>query len=262
MVGKAMAVLELFTTSRRQLGVVEIGELLGRPRSTVSRWLAVMEQVGWLDRDGDTGPYRLGIRLAALGELARHSTSLQLASRPFLEELTRVTRETASVNELLGSEVVNVGVVESPRPILQAGGVGIPLPLHATAAGKVLTAWRSKEEVLRLLPPRLEQFTTRTITDVDLFLEGLNDVREHGHAIAAGELADDLLAISAPVRDDTGRVIGAITVGGPIARLGDDVRAEVIERVKTAGAGVSRALGYLPDTAEPDGSTPRIAVVG
>jgi DNA-binding IclR family transcriptional regulator len=247
MVGKAMAVLELFNTSRRQMGVVEIGELLGRPRSTVSRWLAVMEEVGWLDRDGDTGPYRLGIRLAALGELARHSTSLQIAARPFLEELTRVTRETASVNELLGSDVVNVGVVESPRPILQAGGVGIPLPLHATAAGKVLTAWRPKDEVLRLLPPRLEQLTPRTIADVDRFLDELHQVRADGHAIALGELAEDLIAISAPVRDQTGQVVGAITVGGPISRFDDERRNEVVARVMAAGSGVSKALGYMDE---------------
>lgn len=251
MVGKAMGVLELFTTSRRQMGVVEIADLLGRPRSTVSRWLAVMEETGWLDRDGETGPYRLGIRLAALGELARRSTSLQRVAQPSLEELARVTRETATVNVLLGSDVVNAGVAESPRPILQAGGAGIPLPLHATAAGKVLTAWLDKEDVLRLLPPRLEQFTSKTITDTDAFLDELEGVRERGWATASGELAEDLLAISAPVRDHTGAVTGAITVGGPIDRLTGDDRTRVAGLVVAAGRKVSDGLGYLAEADEP-----------
>lgn len=245
MVGKAMAVLELFTTSQRQMGVVEIADLLGKPRSTVSRWLSVMEQTGWLDRDGETGPYRLGIRLAALGELARRSTSLQRVAQPFLEELARVTRETATVNTLLGSDVVNAGVAESPRPILQAGGAGIPLPLHATAAGKVLTAWMPKDAVLRLLPPRMEQFTAKTITNADSFLDELDRVRTQGYAVASGELAEDLLAISAPVRDHSAEVTGAITIGGPISRMEAEGEAELAARVVSAADRVSTALGYL-----------------
>lgn len=259
MIAKAMAVLELFTTSRRQMGVVEISELLGRPRSTVSRWLAVMERVGLLDREGETGPYRLGIRLAALGELARNSTSLQIASGPVLEALTRATKETASANQLLGSDVVNVRVVESPRPVRQAGGVGISLPVHATAAGKVLLAWRPREEVLRILPPRLGRLTPWTIDDVDTFLDALARVREQGYAVAARELAEDLLTVSAPVRDETGVVRGAITVGGPLERL-DPVLSDIIERVKEAAATVSRLLGFRPETASHDEHGSGIAV--
>jgi IclR family transcriptional regulator, KDG regulon repressor len=260
MINKAMAVLDLFTTSRRELGVVEIAELLGKPRSTVSRQLALMERAGWLDRDGEMGPYRLGIRLAALGELARRSTSLQRAARPYLEVLTRTTRETSSVNVLLGTDVVNASVVESPRPVLLAGGSGIPMPVHATAAGKVLLAWRTKEEVLRILPARLEQFTQETITDVDAFLAQLGAVRARGHALAIGELAEDLLAVSAPVRDSTGGVIAAVTVGGPMGRLPSESHGLLAKRVMTAALGLSHAMGYIDnvdsDPARRAGSSP------
>lgn len=244
MLQNAMSVLKLFTTSRRQLGVVEIAEFLGRPKSTVSGWLAAMEEVGFLEREGRWGPYRVGIEVAALGEVARRSTSLQVGAQPHLERLGRRTRETVTANALLGLEVVNVAVVESPRPILQAAGLGLPMPLHVTAAGKVLLAWRSEEEVLKLLPPRLERFTAHTITDLDGLARELERTRSQGYSVARCEMAEDLCTVSAPVRDHTASVIGAITVGGPVSRLPLDALPGLAEQVMDTAADVSVALGH------------------
>lgn len=250
MLQNAMAVLKLFTASRRELGVVEIAELLDRPKSTVSGWLSAMEETGFLERDGRWGPYRVGIEVAALGEVARRSTSLQIAAQPHLERLGRRSKETVTANALLGMEVVNVAVVESPRPILQAAGLGIPMPLHVTAAGKVLLAWLKEEEVLRLLPMRLERFTERTITDLEEFVQELERTRERGYSVARGEMAEDLCTLSAPVRDHTGAVMGAITLGGPVSRVSVEKLSPLAELVMEAAAGVSASLGHAGSAEE------------
>lgn len=261
MLEKLMEVLSLFNTSRRELAVGEIAELLNRPKSTVSGWLAAMEAAGFLDRDGQGGSYRLSIRLAALGELARRSTSLQRVALPHLEQLVRLTRETVSLNVLVGAEVVNAAAIESPRAVLQASGVGIPMPIHVTAAGKVLLAWRSREEVLRLLPVRLERFTSHSILDHQEFLDDLARTRRRGYAIASGELAEDLFAISAPVRDHRGDVIAGITVGAPIGRISEDLLPTMVEQVMDAAASVSAGLGHDRSTVEKL-REPRVAAVG
>src|SRR5262245_22722095 len=97
MLRKAMEVLDLYSAERRELGVMETAQLLDRPKSTTSRWLAEMEQAGFLERESTTGRYRISMRLAALGELARQSTSVQRLARPALEALTAATGETSNL---------------------------------------------------------------------------------------------------------------------------------------------------------------------
>ena len=244
MLNQAIEVLELFTTSRRELGVAEVAKILGRSKSTVSGWMSAMHEVGLLDRGEEGGPYRLGIRLAALGDLAQRSTSVQRIARPLLEQLTRQTRETTSLNVLIGGEVVNAVSVESPQPIHSGGGVGIPMPIHATAAGKALVAWKPQSEVRHLLPLLLTQFTPDTITDVETFMDDLARTRAQGYAVASGELAMDLAALSAPVRDSRGAVVGAISIAAPTSRVSGEKIPQLAQLLMEAAAAASAALGY------------------
>lgn len=246
---KIMAVLELFSPTRREIGVIEAADLLGRPKSTVSRWLAAAADAGFLDRDPDSGRYRLSMRLAVLGELARNSTSLQRLARAELQRLTAVTGETSDLSVLLDGEALNVEAVESPRPILHVGWVGRRLPCHATAAGKALLAWRDEAEVRRLLPRRLPRLASRTITDMDDFLRELARVRERGYSTAWRELEDDLAAVGAPVRDHTGRVVGALAISAPVSRVPLKALASYGKPVLTAALSLSEQLGYKAESA-------------
>jgi DNA-binding IclR family transcriptional regulator len=250
MLTQAMDVLALYTATRRELGVAEVAKMLGRSKSTVSGWMSAMLEVGLLDRDEGGGPYRLGIRLAALGELAKRSTSAQRVATPLLEQLTRRTRETASLNMLIGSEVVNSVVVESPLPIHSAGGLGIPMPLHATAAGKVLLAWKTPEHIRHLLPLRLEQFTPDTISDIEILMDELRAIRQRGYSIANGELAPDLFAVSAPVRDSAGVVVCAISLTAPVSRISAQQIPLLAQDLMAAAEAVSLALGFQKDVSE------------
>lgn len=255
MLPQAMRVLSLFTATRSELGVAEVAKILGRPKSTISGWMSAMHEVGLLDRANGGTRYRLGIRLAAFGELARKATSAQRVAAPLLEQLAKRTKETTTLNVLVGMEVVNTFVVESPQPIHSGGGVGIPMPIHATAAGKVLVAWKTTEDVRHLLPLRLEQFTDETVTDATEFVEQLKVIREQGYSTATGELARDLFVASAPVRDSTGNVIAAISIAAPTSRVPEEkIEALAQDLIQTAEA-VSIGLGYLPPLPEPSGSS-------
>lgn len=243
MLRNAMDVLELFAENRKEIGVTEAAALLGRPKSTLSRWMAAMEVTGLLDRDGVSGRYRLGMRLAALGQLARQSTSLQRLARPVLESLAARTGETANLVVLSGTWAVNVELVESPRPIKHVGWVGRRMPVHATAAGKALAAWMPAEELERHLPERLERMTAETITDRVTFVEELRRVRQQGYATAWGEFEDDLVGVGAPVRDHTGEVAGALTLSAPMARVPAERVVELGAALLSAASELSEALG-------------------
>jgi len=244
MLRQAMQVLRLFTPERLDLGVVEAAELLNRPRSTVSRWLSGMGEAGFLVREPESGRYRLSMELAALGELSRRSTSLQRLARPVLEELVRETGETSNLVTLVGGAAVNVEVVQSPRPVKHVGVLGKRLPLHATAAGKVLMAWLPPEERRELLAGGLERLTPATLCSPTEVERELARVRKLGYGTAWREMEEDLAAASAPVRDHRGRVTAAITTSAPTSRVSRDGLEVLAVRVRAAAEGLSRELGH------------------
>jgi DNA-binding IclR family transcriptional regulator len=247
MLQQAMQVLGLFNPTRSDLGVAEVAKILGRSKSTISGWMSAMHDAGLLDRVDAGTRYRLGIRLAALGELAKNATSAQRVAAPLLEQLAKKTKETATLNVLVGSEVVNTFVVESHQPIHSGGGLGIPMPIHATAAGKVLVAWKTREEIRHLLPLRLEKFTEDTVTDVDEFVAELSTIRRDGYSTAVGELARDLFAASAPVRDSTGAVVAAISIAAPTSRMTTEKMPSIAPDLVEIANAISKGLGYMPD---------------
>lgn len=251
MLRKAMEVLELFSPTRHEIGVIEVAEELGKPKSTISRWLSNIAEAGFLDRDVETGRYRLSARLTALGEIARRSTSVQRIARLELQRLAEASGETANFAVLVGDHAMNLEAVDSPRLLMHVGWVGRRYPCHASAAGKTILAWRDPKDVRALLPRRLPKLTARTITGVDEFLHELTRVRERGYATAWRELEDDLAAIGAPVRDHTGAIIGAITISAPVSRAPLRALPTLSVPVVRAAHSVSEQLGYrahlIPD---------------
>ena len=244
MVRKIMNVLGTFSPERRQIGLLEMAQLLDWPKSTTSRILARMLDGGLLDRDPLSARYRVGIRMAQLGELARQSTSLQRETRSALEQLMTRTGETASLAVLSGRNGVDMDVVETSRRVKHADWVGRHFPLHATASGKTLVAWRSSAEIKALLPKRLRRYTAATITDSTAFHKELGLVRARGYSTAHAELETDLTAIAAPVRNHSGEVVAAIAIGAPISRAARARLPKLAAHVMEAGRAASTALGY------------------
>jgi len=248
MLEQARQVLALFSPSRTEIGMLEGAELLGRSKSTVSRWLIAMEDAGFLEREGEVGKYRLSMRLAALGEVARQSTSLQRLARPVLARLAQETGETVNLVGLSGSAAINLEVVESPRPVKHVGWLGRRLPLHATAAGKALLAWRPGEEIDQVIRSGLEAFTPDTITNPLELREALNEVRRRGYADAVGELEVDLVGLAAPVRDPSGGVVASLTVSAPLSRLPREAIPGAVRPVMRAADALSEKLGHFSES--------------
>jgi DNA-binding IclR family transcriptional regulator len=240
---KLSDVLSLFSPDRPELSVRDIAKPFRWPKSTAYRILARIEDAGFLDRDDRSGLYRLGIRLATLGELARHSTSLQRISTTALHRLSAETGETATLMLLHGPEGVTVDVVESYQPLMLPGLLGARQPLHATAGGKALLAWGGSARQRALVRPPLKRYTPTTITDVDDLMHELEISHRRGYTTVDGENVEDVVGVAAPIHDHRGSVPAALTVGGPRSRATNKLESLAIA-VMAAAASVSAALGY------------------
>jgi len=123
------------------------------------------------------------------------------------------------------------------------GWVGADVPLHASAAGKLVLAELSQSELEEWFeeaePVRL---AARTVTTFTGLAAELRRVRRRGWAEIVDELEDGLVSLSAPVRDRAGGLVAAIGLSGPSSRIGAARRAELVPFVLEAAAEVERAL--------------------
>jgi IclR family transcriptional regulator, KDG regulon repressor len=248
-------VLALFSQERPEVSALDASTLLRRPRSTTYRLMSQIEKVGFLDRDSETGLYRLGIRLAALGELAQRSTSLQRIAQPVLRLLSQQTGETATLLLLVDGEGTAVLHSESTHRVVAKGLVGRYWPLHASAGGKALLAWRPEAEARKLLKMPLTRYTPTTIASLSELKHELKQIRERGYATVRGEFMDDVWGVAVPLFNHREELEGALTLGGPRSRVTRARFPELGKILITFGDDVSRALGY-------EGVYPRTTVSG
>ena len=237
-------VLALFSTNRTELSVIEAATLVRWPRSTTYRLMAQFEKARFLDRDDETGRYRLGIRLSWLGELAQRSTSLQRIAQPVLLRLSRQTGETATLLVLADGEGTAVLHSEGSHRVVAKGLLGRYWPLHASAGGKALLAWLPEEERRPLLKKARTKYTPTTITGDAVLTRELKQVRERGYSTVRGEFMDDVWGAAVPVFNHRNELVAAITLGGPRSRVTVARLPELGHVLIAAGEGVSRSLGY------------------
>jgi IclR family acetate operon transcriptional repressor len=216
----AIRLVELMASSANALSVSQLAQSLELPRATVYRLLKTLAQREWVNQDDKT--YRLSLRLAGLFQGAGAGAEAALAERlkPLLHRLVSETGETAHFAALDGDRVVYLTKVDSPHPIRMFSEVGWRGPLHATGVGKVLLAWSDATLLSRVCERGFEPFTRNTLVSEAQLQAQLAQIRKQGYALDDEELIDGLTCVAAPVMKD-GRVLGAISVAGPTARLGN-----------------------------------------
>lgn len=243
-VEKAITVLNCFTAQGTNgLTVTEVSAKTGRTPSSVSRLLSALEAGGLLQRDATTGRYSLGLQLVALAGAALAGNALYTVGHPHLVRLAASTGETANLCVLDGWQVLTIDEVQSVQSIKLSGWVGVRHPLHATASGKVLLAALPPEHRDVIIAAGLPAVTSHTLTGQERLLRELERVQSDGYALTLEELADGVTGIAAPIRDYTGTVIAAITVGGPSFRITGRHLEDCVTLVKSEGDAVSRELG-------------------
>lgn len=244
-VGRAMHVLLAFTDERPTWGLKPLADHLRLNKTTVYRLLSVLEREELIRRLPETDLYRLGPEAIALGGRALRATGLREAARADLETLAQKTRETATLEVLVGSEVLIVDEVSGSRLLSGAGELGVRYPAYATATGKVLLAALGEDG--SATAGELRALTARTITDRVRLEKVLRQVERNGYARNVEELEQGFAAVGAPIRDGTGDVVAAIGAGGPVVRIRKGDYRTLVEAVCTAAGAISRRLGYRPE---------------
>ena len=214
---RAVRLLKAFSPQQPERSLAELHTAAKLSKTTAHRLLAALESEGLIERNSATGGYRLGAAAVALGAIAQSSNELRRRVRPVLEALAAETGETVTLEVASGLEVLILDEVAGEHLISASANVGTRWPIHATSTGKILLAL--SPALRQQLEFPLASFTGRTVTGVRALDRELSVGRKQGFAVAIGELEDGYAAVAAPVRDPSGAVAGAISVGGPGIRL-------------------------------------------
>ena len=245
-VTRALLLLDALGGPRDEWGLGDLVEELAMRKTTVFRLLGALEGTGFVVRDADRQTYRLGPALIRLGARARRSVGLHDAAHPVLRALAAETGESATLEVLVNEETLILDEVQGGHIIGSSPEVGTRWPAHATSTGKVLLAARGHDhegDPARTARGKLVRMAPATITSWARLERELEEVRRRGYAVGMEEIEPGFVAIGAPVRNDEGRVVAAISVGGPKARLHGARIAQVATLVRDGADRISARLG-------------------
>lgn len=242
-IDRAIRILQCFEENS-QLTLTEICSLVGLHKSTAYGIATTLKNNGFLDKDENTGNYRLGI---GLYKLASHvDIDLRSICVPFVHDLCDVTGET--VNLVIPDEnyVIYIEKCESKHSMRISTTIGTRLPMYCTAVGKAILAFLPDPgKVSHILDQtQLAAITRNTLTSKDAILEELKVTRERGYAIDREELEYGLICIAAPVINAVGVPIAAISCSGPLQRMDEENISRISREVTRCALIISSQIPY------------------
>jgi DNA-binding IclR family transcriptional regulator len=243
---RAVGLLKAFTPERPERGLAELARAVGLNKTTTYRLLSALASEGLVGREGEA--YRLGPELLALGARACGAGQLRAAARPELEVLAASTHETATLEVLLGRDVLILDEAMGPHVLGSAPSVGTRWPAHATSTGKALLAHLPAEALRAYLAAPLAAATPRTVTRPAVLARELARAAERGYAVTLEELEPGFVAVAAPVRASAGQVVAALSIGGPAVRLSAARLLTFGRQLAASAARTSERLGYRGPT--------------
>ncbi|HSB73476.1 MAG TPA: IclR family transcriptional regulator [Candidatus Methylomirabilis sp.] len=251
---RGLRVLEATAAIGGAATVSEIARKTALPRSTTHHLLRALVDFGYLVQDGEARPYRLAPKLFRLTRRTWSKEQLAEIAMPFLDELSRRTREGTSLAILRDGVVTIVAKRESEGPVRVVQVVGAERPIHCTAVGKALAAWMPERELDGILErTTFQPKTARTITTTAAFRREMARIRATGFAIDNEEHVEGIRCIATAVRDHSGEVCASLCVVGPTSRIPQRRLSEIRKPLAAVAADLSARLGFgSADGDDPD----------
>jgi IclR family pca regulon transcriptional regulator len=244
---RGLAVIRAFDAEHPKLSLSEVAASTGLSRAAARRFLHTLVSLGYMRMDG--GQFSLRPKILELGYAYLSSLSLPEVAMPHLEQLVEQVRESSSVSQLDGDDVVYIARVPTRRIMTVAISVGTRFPAYATSMGRVLLADRPDDWLDGYLASvTLVPLTSHTIASPRALRAELAAIRERGWALVDQELEEGLRSVAAPIRDGDGRVIAAVNVSThagrrSIAEIMEDLLEPLLRTAQAIETDLRQASG-------------------
>jgi len=243
---RALSIFDAFNLEHTSLSLQEIGERIGMPKATTFRLVNTVCNSGFLVRTSDHR-YGLSPKIARLGTFVRSNLGIRDVALPVMTEISRVTRETVTLNVVAGNHRLCVEVVDTPAPLMTIVKPGEHVPLLYGATGRIMLAFMDESERNAILESLDVPESERRALEREL-----KRFRAQGYSLTRNQRIQGVSAIAVPVFDPTNSNRYCLALTGPSVRI-DPNDSHYIELMMNAGREISRLLGSTEGAvAEPD----------
>src|SRR4030043_735988 len=248
-------ILDILGQSPQGISIRDLSEKNDLPKGTTHRLVSSLTYFGYSRQDSKTRNYFLGFKLVELGNLLLSQLDLRKEAEPFLRDLAERTNETVHMVFLDRGEIVYIDKVEldhNPSGLRMASRVGLRNPAHSSAVGKILMSHLPEEELNSLIKEKgLPKRTENTITDSIQLKKHLKAVRTQGYAIDDEENEKGVRCVAAPIFNEMGKAVAAISLSGPAFRITKKVIQETLKKeVAETAYKISQRLGFSRNKAK------------
>jgi DNA-binding IclR family transcriptional regulator len=214
----------------------------GLSKTTVYRYVRTLEYLGYVLYERKIGGYFLGPSVWNIISEDTSEHTLTAAASGAMQWLHKTFDETVNLGRGKGRRILYLKAIKTSRPSGMRAGQGDADCFHCTALGKAVLSAVPEDQVGDFLNEPLQQFTPHTIVDREILFRELNEVRRRGYAVDLEETELGHVCFGAPIIDQNGSPIAALSVSVPVARLTDQLRLEIPDAVARASSIVSKRL--------------------
>ena len=217
---RVLNILEAVAMADRPMRVADLMTACNLPKATVHRICGLLEEQGYLRRQIGIRGYVPGPKLLDFANLIQASQSHNLFRHAVLEQVARRVGETCNIAIPDGTSMVYWDRVETEWPLRHQLPIGVHVPLHCTANGKLYLSTLTKKQRRGLLSEAgLDSHTPTTITDNDALDEALAEISSTGFSTDNGEFIEGMIAVAVPVTDKLGRFVAGLAMHAPEVRM-------------------------------------------
>ena len=220
---RALSLLRALAESGDGMTLSDVAQIVGLAPSTAHRVLTTLQQERFVRFDGAAHVWQVGVEAFIIGNAFVRTRDVVGMARPYLRRLMEEGGETANLYLEQEGEVVCMAQIECRQMMRAIARPGGRVQMHCSGAGKALLAWVADGELTRIIQQHgLRRVTERTLDTPRKLRAALAQVREQGYAVDDEEHAVGLRCVAAPVFDEHGRPVAALSLSGPGARVTED----------------------------------------
>lgn len=251
-VERALDILDCLAQYPKGCGIIELSKNLSLSKSTIHRIITTLKYKGYVTQNTETDKYQLGLKVLNLSNSIINSMDLINVARPYIHEFANKIDEVIHlcIPDETFSNIIYVDKVSSEntsRNVTMSSSIGKKAPIYCTASGKLLLSQFSDEEIRNILKDtEFIKYAENTITDIEIFLKEIHDIRKNSYALDNIEYDTGVICIAVPIYDRTRKIIATTSLSSVTLFNTMDNLLKYKDEFMNISRNISRLMGYVP----------------
>lgn len=241
-VSRAVAVLRAFTPEHPYCTLMEVAQSAALDKATARRLLRTLMEDGLVRQDRETQRYSLTLGMVQLAA-AVHTGGLREEARPAMAQLAKETGATTFLSVAEDKGALCLERIHGHDPVhVQWWNVGSHMPWNCGAGPRLLLAFADDARVTAA-SAHFRALTPSSETNLRRLRKHFAAVRQRGYEVAIDDVVHGLSAVAVPVRDRSGALVAALSLGGLTHLiLKDDGEPRALDKLRAAATEIEPHL--------------------